>query len=66
MASAEYRYYKDLGGRGLEMHHLNAARAHLGRLHTLREEIRAEELLAKIEDEAREAQRLASIKMQMR
>jgi hypothetical protein len=65
MASAEYRHYKDLGGCGLERHHLNVARAHLGRLHALQEEIRAEGLLAKLECEARESQRLASIKMQM-
>jgi hypothetical protein len=66
MASAEYRHYIDLGGHGLEARHLNVARAHLGRLHALQEEIRAEELLAKIESEAREAQRVASMKMQMR
>jgi hypothetical protein len=66
MASDEYRHYKDLGGHGLEAHHLNLARAHIGRLHALQEEIRAEELLAKIEGEAREAQRVASMKMRER
>jgi hypothetical protein len=66
MASAEYRHYHDLSGLGLEAHRLNVARAHLGRLHALQEELRAEALLAKVEGEAREAQRLASIALQTR
>jgi hypothetical protein len=64
MASAEYRHHKDLTTLGLEGHHLNVARVHLGKLHAVQEEIRAEELLAKIEADARGTQRLASIKMQ--
>jgi hypothetical protein len=64
MASAEFRHYKELADLGLDGRHLNVARVHLGKSHALQEEIRAEELTAKIEGEVRDAQRVASMKLQ--
>jgi hypothetical protein len=66
MASVDYRHYQDLGTRNIDARHLNVARVHLGKLHSLQEEIRAEALLGTLEREAREAQRVASMKIQQR